>query len=71
MEKRSFTLSGHQTSVALEPDFWAVLEAVAEAREISMAALVEMVDAKRESSNLASALRCHALNEALNAEPLD
>lgn len=71
MEKRSFRLSGHQTSVALEPDFWEVLEAVADARELSMAALVGDVDATRETTNLASALRCFALREALNAEPID
>ena len=71
MEKRSFKLSGHATSVALEPDFWEVLEAVAEARNLSMAALVDEVDATRETTNLASALRCFALAEALNAEPLD
>jgi len=71
MEKRSFKLSGHPTSVALEPDFWAVLEAVADARELSMAALVDEVDATRETANLASALRCFALHEALNAVPVD
>lgn len=65
MEKRSFVLSGHATSVALEPEFWAVLETIAESRRISMAALVETVDGDRETSNLASALRCFALAEAL------
>ncbi|MFO0186310.1 MAG: ribbon-helix-helix domain-containing protein, partial [Alphaproteobacteria bacterium] len=29
MIKRSFRLAGHATSVALEADFWAVLEAAA------------------------------------------
>ena len=71
MEKRSFKLSGHYTSVALEPDFWAVLDAVADVRELSMAALVDQVDAERETTNLASALRCFALEQALNATPID
>ncbi|MEQ8666875.1 MAG: ribbon-helix-helix domain-containing protein [Rhodospirillales bacterium] len=65
MEKRSFVLSGHATSVALEPDFWAVLEDVAARRSMSMAALVEAVDGERETANLASALRCFALGEAV------
>ncbi|MBN9591788.1 MAG: ribbon-helix-helix domain-containing protein, partial [Alphaproteobacteria bacterium] len=29
LKKRSFTLAGHRTSVALEVEFWAVLEAEA------------------------------------------
>lgn len=69
MEKRSFTLSGHATSVALEPDFWAVLDETAKARGIAMAALVGEVDANRETANLASALRCFALRQALAGEP--
>ena len=32
LKKRSFTLSGHRTSVALEAEFWAVLE-IAQRRE--------------------------------------
>ena len=32
LKKRSFSLSGHRTSVALEAEFWTVLEAEAVAR---------------------------------------
>ena len=28
LEKRSFSLSGHRTSVALEAEFWAALEEI-------------------------------------------
>jgi predicted DNA-binding ribbon-helix-helix protein len=61
LKKRSFTLSGHRTSVALEAEFWAVIEASAKARGKSLAALVAAIDAGRGPRPLASALRLHAL----------
>ncbi len=66
LRKRSFRLAGHRTSVALEPAFWAALEAVAERRAISLAALVAEVDAARADPALplASALRVFALRDA-------
>ncbi len=36
--KRSFSLAGHRTSVALEPEFWAVLTDIAAARQIRLSA---------------------------------
>jgi predicted DNA-binding ribbon-helix-helix protein len=62
LRKRSFSLAGHRTSVALEPEFWSVLEQIAAERGQSLAQLVAMVDAQRSvAQNLASALRLHAL----------
>jgi predicted DNA-binding ribbon-helix-helix protein len=61
--KRSFTLAGHRTSVALEKEFWDVLESVATARRCTMASLVAEIDAGRaEGRPLASALRIFALH---------
>jgi predicted DNA-binding ribbon-helix-helix protein len=61
--KRSFTLAGHRTSVALEPEFWEALAAIAAARGSSVAALVAEVDAERLPERpLASALRVYALS---------
>ena len=58
LEKRSLTLSGHRTSVALEPEFWAALEQSAAQRGLKPAALVAEVDASRPAGQaLASALR--------------
>ena len=65
LKKRSFSIAGHRTSVALEPEFWTQLEAEALARKIALAALVARIDAKRTERNLASALRVHALAVAL------
>lgn len=61
LAKKSFSLSGHRTSVALEPEFWAVLEVEARRRGESFAALVGRIDAARGDRPLASALRLHAL----------
>ena len=61
LKKRSFTLSGHRTSVALEPEFWAVLEREAARAGSSLAAFVARIDTARGERALASALRVHAL----------
>jgi predicted DNA-binding ribbon-helix-helix protein len=63
--KRSFSLAGHRTSVALEQEFWTAVLRVARARGQSLSALVAAVDATREPDRpLASALRVMALLES-------
>ena len=63
LEKRSVTLAGHRTSVALEPAFWSVLEDAAGRRGQALAGLVASVDAARlPAQPLASALRVFALS---------
>lgn len=64
LKKHSFSLSGHRTSVALEPEFWAVLEAEARKVNASLAGLVADIDRKRGTHPLASALRLRALEAA-------
>ena len=61
LKKRSVTLSGHRTSVALEPEFWAVLESDAARAGQSLAAFVAGIDKARGARPLASALRLRAL----------
>jgi len=61
LRKRSFSIERHRTSIALEPEFWTVLEQEAQRRGIALAALVAEVDATRNERALASALRVHAL----------
>lgn len=65
LEKRSVSLAGHRTSVALEPPFWGVLEAAAQRRAMPLANLVAEIDAGRTDPAipLASALRVFALAE--------
>ena len=67
LKKRSFSLSRHRTSVALEDEFWDILAAEAHAAGKSLAALVAEVDAARGMRPLASALRLHALAAARRA----
>jgi predicted DNA-binding ribbon-helix-helix protein len=61
LKKRSFTLSGHRTSVALEAEFWAVIDQAAGREGKSLAAVVARIDASRGPRPLASALRLYAL----------
>ena len=62
LKKRSFSLAGHRTSVALEAEFWDALAALAAARGQTLSALVARVDGERDPTRpLASALRVLAL----------
>lgn len=62
--KRSFSVSGHRTSVALEPEFWSALSDIATRRGALLSALVAQVDAERcPGQPLASALRIVALQQ--------
>jgi len=64
LAKRSLTIEGHRTSLALEPEFWTTLEALARARKISLPQLVGEIDRARRGRSLASALRVAALKSA-------
>lgn len=66
--KRSLALSGHCTSVALEPEFWNALDALAATRGQTLIALVVAEDAARDPArSLASALRVLALDAAASS----
>ena len=58
-QKRSLTLHGHRTSVALEPIFWAVLDEVAETQSRSLAGLIQEIDDERTSGAVRSGLASH------------
>lgn len=62
LAKRSVVLAGHATSVALEPEFWAILDRIAQTRSLSKAQLLADIDAGRGRRPLASACRLLALN---------
>ncbi len=65
LHKRSLSLSGHRTSVALEAEFWHALEAIAAREGCSLASLVARIDGERDPGRpLASALRVLALRHA-------
>jgi predicted DNA-binding ribbon-helix-helix protein len=62
--KRSLSIAGHRTSVSLEPEFWAALNAAAHKNKQSVAALVAAIDQNRGARNLSSAIRVWLLNRA-------
>ncbi len=65
LEKRSLSLSGHRTSIALEPEFWAALSRLAAAENNTLAGLISRIDAARTPGQpLTSALRVYALNSS-------
>ena len=68
LRKRSVTIAGHRTSISLEPEFWAALEAAAAARGWSVARLIGEIDRTRGQpsggGSLSSALRVFLLAEA-------
>lgn len=70
LQKRSLSLSGHQTSIALEPEFWKILEKMAQQKNISLAKFISQIDSyERNHRPLASTLRLKALEEAFVSPP--
>lgn len=58
MKKISVSLSGHQTSISLEPEFIELLQKIAQVKKISVASLISEIDDNRKvNSNLSSAIR--------------
>lgn len=68
LRKRSLTLHGHRTSLALEPDFWSALEEMANEENISLAALIARIDdARKANAPLSSAVRVTILRRFRNS----
>ena len=59
--KRSVTIAGHETSLALEPVYWDALDGAAQEQRLPLNALIARIDAERLEQapppNLASAIR--------------
>ncbi|GHA81399.1 aryl-sulfate sulfotransferase [Algimonas arctica] len=47
MKKRSVSIHGHATSVALESEFWDELDRAAKTESLSMSGLIRQLDDKR------------------------
>ena len=66
MHKISVSLSGHQTSISLEKEFFDVLKKLAEDRKISVTAIINQIDEQRlPDSNLSSEIRIWILTQLL------
>lgn len=62
MQKKSIQLTGHRTSISLEPEFWQALQQIAQQKNTSVRKLIIQIDNTR-TSNLSSSLRVYILNE--------
>ncbi|MCX8667640.1 ribbon-helix-helix domain-containing protein [Acetobacteraceae bacterium B3987] len=71
LQKRSLSLYGHRTSIALEPEFWHVVEGMARSKNLALAAFIAQLDRHRPpEQTLASLLRLTALRFALRQPPI-
>ncbi len=65
--KHSVTIRGHRTSFSIEDEFMAQLRTLAQRDGVSLARLVERIDAGRDDGeNLSSALRLYVLRSLTN-----
>ncbi|MBR5354544.1 MAG: ribbon-helix-helix domain-containing protein [Alphaproteobacteria bacterium] len=66
MHKISVSLSGHQTSISLEKEFFDVLQRIAKERKTSVASVINTIDETRDpDSNLSSEIRIWILKQLL------
>ncbi len=63
LTKRSFTIQGHRTSIALEPQFWAAFDAAVAEDATTPTAWITRLDEAR-TTPLASAIRVELLRRA-------
>ena len=63
LKKRSFTIQGHRTSVALEPEFWVAFDEAVAGEGITPTGWITRLDEAR-STPLASAIRVELLRRA-------
>ena len=66
MHKISISLSGHQTSISLEQEFFDVLKTLAQQQNKPVASIIKEIDDNRKpGSNLSSEIRIWILKQLL------
>lgn len=65
-QKHSFNISGHQTSITLEAEFWSALKTIAAAKNQSLSQIIIRIDNQRVDQNLSSAVRVYILKHYQN-----
>jgi predicted DNA-binding ribbon-helix-helix protein len=66
MQKISVSISGHQTSITLEPEFIEILKKIATIQHTSVSAIIYKIDNSRsQNTNLSSAVRIWILNQMI------
>ena len=66
--KKSLTLSGHKTSIALENEFWIALKVISKNKNIEIDKLIEKIDKKERNGSLASAIRVFILKKFMKLD---
>jgi predicted DNA-binding ribbon-helix-helix protein len=66
MKKRSISIAGHRTSIALEDEFWILVEKISVEMDLSIPKLLELIENQKKSDNLASAIRLYVLDYLTN-----
>jgi predicted DNA-binding ribbon-helix-helix protein len=61
--KRSIIRDGHKSSVSLEDQFWVGLHEIAVRQNMTVSALIGLIDQGRNSHNLSSAIRVYVLDD--------
>ena len=67
IHKYSVMISGHHTSISLEPEFWEELKKTAASQNLTTVELITQIDRQR-TGNLSSAIRVYILNQLLLKE---
>ncbi|MEL0185223.1 MAG: ribbon-helix-helix domain-containing protein [Hyphomicrobiales bacterium] len=62
MKKRSISIAGHRTSIALEDEFWILVQRISVEMDLSIPKLLELIENQKKSDNLASAIRLYVLD---------
>ncbi len=62
MKKRSVSIAGHRTSIALEDEFWLFVQKISFEMNLSIPKLLELIENQKKSDNLASAIRLYVLD---------
>ena len=62
MKKRSVSIAGHRTSIALEDEFWILVQKISVEMDLSIPKLLELIENQKKSNNLASAIRLYVLD---------
>jgi predicted DNA-binding ribbon-helix-helix protein len=73
MQKRSVNISGHQTSISLEEEFWQALKTIAQTKKMSLAGLIREIDSMGSTEkrpNLSSRIRIYVLGYYMNKQEI-
>ena len=63
LEKHSITITGHHTSISLEPEFWDELKSICKAENKSLGKIISEIDEMPINDNLSSKIRVFILKK--------